>query len=81
MNKKKAKVNPKLWAYLNHPKVSKVQPRPPIINREEDDYDEDKAAFEHHLTFLQKEYKRLRPDEHIVTELIKKTFKMRRQKI
>lgn len=64
-------------------KVPKTQqgPRPPIINLEDDDYDEDEPAFERHLKFFQREYKKLRPDEYIFKDMMKKTFKMQRQKI
>ena len=62
-------------------KVPKQQgPRPPTIHLE-DDYDDDEPAFERHVKFLQKEFKRQRPDEYTVKELMRKTFKIRRQKI
>lgn len=56
-------------------------PRPPVIYIEDDSYDEDEAGFERHLKFLQREYKKLRPDDVIVKEMMKKTFKIRRQHI
>ena len=54
------------------PKPPKQQgPRPPTIHLE-DDYDDDEPAFERHMKFLQKEYKRVKPDEYTVKELMKK---------
>jgi len=48
---------------------------------DDNDNDDDEPGFDRHLKFLQREYKKLRPDEYIVKEMMKKTFKMRRQKI
>ena len=46
-----------------------------------DDHDNDKPSFEWHIKFLQKEFKKLRPDQYAVKELMRKTFKIRREQI
>ena len=64
------------------PKLPKQQgPRPPVVHLDDDDHDSDKPAFERHIKFLQKEYKKLRPDQYVVKELMRKTFKIRREQI
>lgn len=57
----------------------RIAPKPPTLvsslPREDD------AAVERHLKFLQKEEKKLHPNRHVVSGLMRKTFLSRRQKI
>ena len=61
--------------------TSQQGPRPPVLTIEDDDYDDDIGAFERRLKFLEREWKKPIPDEFSVKELMRKTFRIRRQKI
>ena len=61
-------------------KVQKpVAPNPPML--QSDNLQEDDAAIARHIKFLQKEEKKLHPNKHVVSELIKKTFVARRKMV
>ena len=55
-----------------------VFPNPPEIFLDEED---DDAAYERRIKLMQRENKRLTPDNHVISELMEKTYIYRRRQI
>lgn len=54
-----------------------VKPTPPLLVQNNDQ--EDMVAHERNVALLQQQTKKVTPNEHIITELMKKTFCVRRK--
>ena len=55
------------------------KPRPPALTASV--LGEDKASFKIHMSSLKKEHARITPRPHVMADLMKKTFHVRRQEI
>ena len=77
----KAKKKQPAEEHATKPKTTKVvRPTPPALLEMEND-EQDMVSYQRNILLLQQQAKKVAPSQHIVNELMKKTFQVRRKLI